>query len=61
MEIEAMDLWDQRSRSRLCPQLRVGKLTCWVKTRDCSRSRKSEADLQYMLSIKKVNKKEDRG
>ena len=35
----------EQTRSRMCPRLWVGKLMCWVKLKQLSRSRKSIAFL----------------
>lgn len=36
----------EQTRSRMCPWLWVGKLTCWVRLKQLSRSRKSVVALQ---------------
>ena len=45
--LETLWMWRpvEQTRSRICPGLWVGKLTCWVKLKQLSRSRKSKAFL----------------
>ena len=45
--LETLWMWRpvEQTRSRMCPRLWVGKLMCWVKLKQLSRSRKSIAFL----------------
>ena len=51
--LEILWMWRpvEQTRSRMCPRLWVGKLTCWVKLRQLIRSRKSMAFLQSGASM----------